>query len=97
MARVLHVRIAAGFLQRARGLLLRPPLAANEALLLPGCASVHTVGMRYALDVVFLDPLGRIASQPGAAAVLELSAGGAAAHQLYPGAVLDAALSGIGG
>jgi uncharacterized protein len=109
MARVLHVRIAAGFMQRARGLLLRPPLAANEALLLPGCASVHTFGMRYAIDVVFLDSLGRVlyvarslrpwrvASQPGAAAVLELSAGGAAAHQLYPGAILDAALSGIGG
>jgi uncharacterized membrane protein (UPF0127 family) len=106
--RVLRVRIAGGFLQRARGLLLRPPLGFDEALLLPGCASVHTFGMRYAIDVVFLDPLGRvlrvaralrpwrIASQSGAAAVLELKAGGAAAHQLYPGAVLDAALSGIG-
>ena len=60
MARVLHVRIAGGFLQRARGLLLRPPLAENEALLLPGCASVHTFGMRYTIDVVFLDPLGRV-------------------------------------
>lgn len=109
MAPVLHVRIAGGFLQRAQGLLLRPPLAANEALLLPGCASVHTFGMRYAIDVVFLDPLGRvlrvarhlqpwrIASQPGAAAVLELLAGGAAVHRLYPGVVLDAALSGVGG
>lgn len=110
MARqVLHVRIAAGFMQRARGLLLRPPLRGNEALLIPGCASVHTFGMRYAIDVVFLDPVGRvlhvarslrpwrIASQPGAAAVLELLAGGAAAHRLHPGAVLDGALSGIGG
>lgn len=109
MPRVLHVRIAAGFVQRARGLLLRPPLATNEALLIPGCASVHTFGMRYAIDVVFLDPLGRVlhvaralrpwrvASQSGAAAVLELRAGGAATHRLYPGAVLDAALTGIGG
>jgi uncharacterized protein len=109
MVRVLHVRIAAGFTQRALGLLLRPPLAVNEGLLLPGCASVHTFGMRYAIDVVFLDSLGRVlrvaralrpwrvASQPGAAAVLELTAGAAAAHQLYPGAVLDASLRGIGG
>ena len=105
---MLHVRIAGGFLQRARGLLLRPPLRTDEALLLPGCASVHTFGMRYAIDVVFLDPLGRVlrvarglrpwrvASEPGAAAVLELRAGGATVHQLYPGVVLDAALSGIG-
>ena len=82
--------------------------AADEACA-PGCASVHTFGMGYAIELVFLDPLGRVlhvarslrpwrvASQPGAAAVLELMAGGAAAHQLYPGAVLDAALSGIGG
>ena len=105
---MLHVRIAGGFLQRARGLLLRPPLGTDEALLLPGCASIHTFGMHYAIDVVFLDPLGRVlrvarglrpwrvVSEPGAAAVLELLAGSAAAHQLYPGVVLDAALSGIG-
>ena len=105
---VLHIRIAGGFLQRARGLLLRPPLRANEALLIPGCASVHTFGMRYAIDVVFLDPLGRvlhvagslrpwrIASQPGAAAVLELLAGSAAMHRLHPGVVLNASLTGIG-
>ncbi|MFC0676566.1 DUF192 domain-containing protein [Lysobacter korlensis] len=42
---------------RFRGLLGRPPLArdGSQALVLTPCASVHTVGMRYPLDLVFLD------------------------------------------
>jgi uncharacterized protein len=55
-------------------------------LLIPRCRSVHTCGMRFALDVVFLDadgrplalrrgvPRRRIVSHRGAAAVLELPA-----------------------
>lgn len=46
--------------QRMRGLLGRPPLQPGQALLLAPCASVHTVGMRQALDVVFLDAADRI-------------------------------------
>jgi uncharacterized membrane protein (UPF0127 family) len=30
------------------------------ALLIPRCRSVHTFGMRFALDLVWLDPAGRI-------------------------------------
>lgn len=85
----LHVRVARGFLARARGLLLRPRLARDQALLIPRCSSIHTFGMAYPIDVVFLDPLGRVvrvvpelepwrlAVQLGAAAVLELSPGSA--------------------
>lgn len=42
---------------RLRGLLARPPLAADasEGLLIRPCASVHTFGMGYPLDLVFLD------------------------------------------
>lgn len=83
----LHVAVARGFMQRARGLLFRAPLAGDEALLIPRCASVHTFGMRYPIDVVFLDTLGRVlkvvpslgpwrlAMQLGAVAVLELAPG----------------------
>lgn len=84
---------------RLRGLLLRPPLAADasEALLLTPCSSVHTIGMRYALDVVFLAEDGtvlsvrrgvrpwRAAAQRGARSTLELAAGTAALLQLQPG------------
>ncbi|ADV28901.1 protein of unknown function DUF192 [Pseudoxanthomonas suwonensis 11-1] len=74
---------------RLRGLLARPPLAADgsEALLIRPCASVHTVGMAYPLDLVFLDREGRVlewreqvapwraAACRGAAATVELHGG----------------------
>tara|TARA_R110002072_G_scaffold32211_8_gene98623 strand:+ start:588 stop:944 length:357 start_codon:yes stop_codon:yes gene_type:complete len=43
------------FLERLCGLLFSPRLKKNEALLIEPCSSVHTVGMRYAIDVVFID------------------------------------------
>jgi hypothetical protein len=42
-------------LDRMRGLLGRPPLVAGQALVIDPCSSVHTIGMGYALDVVFVD------------------------------------------
>lgn len=98
----LHVAVACGFLQRARGLLFRAPLAANQALLIPRCASVHTFGMAYPIDVVFLDALGRVlrvvpklapcrlAMQFGAVAVLELAPGSASAFGFVVGAQASA-------
>jgi hypothetical protein len=65
-------------------LLRRPP--PGRALLLPRCRSVHTFGMRFAIDVTFLDgegrvlravpavPPWRVVSCPGAAGVLEAPA-----------------------
>lgn len=47
--------MAASWLQRLRGLLFYSPLSADEGLWLTPCRSIHTVGMRYALDVVFVD------------------------------------------
>lgn len=64
--------------------------AAGTGLLIPGCRSVHTFGMRFGLDLVFLDdamepvavrravPPRRIALERRARAVLELPAGGLA-------------------
>ena len=43
------------FLERMRGLLFVPPLKTGEALLIKPCRSVHTMGMAYAIDLVFLD------------------------------------------
>lgn len=45
---------------RAVGLLATPDLAADEALWLPRCASVHTAGMRIRIDVALLDGEGRV-------------------------------------
>ena len=51
---------ACTFLQRARGLIARPHswLASDEALVLVPCSSIHTFGMRHAIDVAFLDKRG---------------------------------------
>jgi len=45
---------------RLRGLLGRRPLRHGEGLLIEPCGSVHTFGMRYALDLVFLDRADRV-------------------------------------
>ncbi len=46
---------ARSFYARLRGLMFRPALAPDAALWLVPCRALHTVGMRFPLDVVFLD------------------------------------------
>lgn len=55
-----RVGLADGWLSRLRGMLARPSPAAGEGLLLTPCRSVHMYGMRFALDVVFLDKRGKV-------------------------------------
>jgi uncharacterized membrane protein (UPF0127 family) len=50
-----HVKIARTFSSRLVGLLSRSALPADEGLLLVPGGSVHTLGMRFAIDIVFLD------------------------------------------
>lgn len=40
---------------RARGLIGRPRPGQGEGLMLSPCRAIHTLGMRYAIDVIFLD------------------------------------------
>jgi uncharacterized protein len=79
-----EVPVAVGFRARLLGLAGLEPAEAGPGLLIPRCSSVHTFGMRFPLDLVFLDrrqrpvavwasvPARRIAGHAGAAAVLEL-------------------------
>lgn len=46
--------------ERMRGLLGKPPLQEDQALLITSCSSVHTIGMTYPIDLVFLDKHWRI-------------------------------------
>ena len=81
------VRLAERPWQRMRGLLLRPCPDERGGLLILPCNSVHMFGMRYALDVLFLDREGRVlravtglrpwraAWAPRAHAALELAPG----------------------
>ena len=59
----LRVYCARSFLSRTLGLLFARPLQTGEALWLEPCGSVHTLGMNYAIDVVFLDRERRIVDQ----------------------------------
>ena len=54
-----RVRVASGWWSRFRGLLGTSELEPGQGLLLTPCRSVHTWGMRYPIDVVFLDREGR--------------------------------------
>lgn len=54
------VAVADSWWRRLRGLLARPRLKRGQGLLLLECASVHTVGMVYPIDVAFLDAEGRV-------------------------------------
>jgi uncharacterized protein len=44
---------------RLLGLALLRDLPSGHALLIPDCRSVHTFGMRFPIDVAFLDDSGR--------------------------------------
>ncbi len=72
---------------RLLGLSWRERAQAGPGLLIPRCSSVHTFGMRFELDLFFLDRAGRVIAvrrrvpprrvlwRRGAAAVLEVPAG----------------------
>ena len=78
----------AGFVSKFRGLLGTDGIAPGQGCWLEGASSVHMFGMRYALDIVFLDRDSRIVRLvpglrpwaisplvPSARAVLEIAAG----------------------
>ncbi len=53
-----EIPIAKGIRVRLLGLAGLQPEEAGAGLLIPRCSSVHTFGMRFALDIVFLDRCG---------------------------------------
>jgi uncharacterized membrane protein (UPF0127 family) len=82
----LEVPVATGLRPRLLGLAFLDRADAGPGLLIPRCASVHTFGMRFGLDVHFFDegggllgvrrgiPARRVISCRGAHAVLEIPA-----------------------
>jgi uncharacterized membrane protein (UPF0127 family) len=79
--------LAASRATRRKGLLGRDSLDISSALVIFPCWAVHTIGMRFPIDVIFVDRRGRIvrmvndlgpwrtAITPRAHAVIELPAG----------------------
>ena len=56
------VRKADTFWKRLRGLRGRPALPPGEGLWIVPCRGVHTRGMAFSIDVLFLDAAGRVLS-----------------------------------
>jgi uncharacterized membrane protein (UPF0127 family) len=50
-----RVARAESFFARLLGLLPRSGLQPGEGLILPGCSQIHMFGMRFAIDLLFLD------------------------------------------
>jgi uncharacterized membrane protein (UPF0127 family) len=83
-----EVPVAVGFRARLCGLAYLDREEAGAGLLIPSCSSVHTFGMRFRLDLVFLDAHGarlatyrripprRFVSRRHADAVLEIPSPG---------------------
>jgi uncharacterized protein len=57
------VRLASTRRARLLGLAFTDRDRAGPGLLIPSCRSVHTFGMRFALDVAFLDSSGAVISR----------------------------------
>lgn len=93
----MSIRVARGPLQRMRGLMWAPP---GEPLEIPRTRSVHTFGMRYSLDLIWIDgerqvvridrdvPPRRMRSCRQARGVIEVRAGGADELLAREGAVV---------
>lgn len=96
-----RVRRADGWVARLVGFLPRRSIAPEEGLWFEGCGAIHTLGMRSALDVVFLDRSLRVVrveenvrpqrlyvGARRAHVVVEFGPGFAKANPLEPGARL---------
>jgi uncharacterized protein len=82
---------------RRRGLLGRDAMGEGSAMVITRCNAVHTIGMRFRIDVAFVDSQGRvrkivedlgpwrIALSPLATTVIEFPAGALKNGALLPG------------
>ncbi len=57
---VRKVILCRNFWSRLRGLLGTEPLAQDAACWIEPCNAIHTFGMRYSVDVFFLDARGKV-------------------------------------
>jgi uncharacterized membrane protein (UPF0127 family) len=94
---------------RRKGLLGRDGLPAGAALVISRSNAVHTIGMRFAIDIVFVDRRGvvkkvvhnvrprRIAACFAASTTIEMAAGSLAPNTLMPGdrIVVQASTTGV--
>ncbi len=76
------VERAGSFWRRGVGLLGRAGLPAGAALWITPCHSIHMFGMRFALDLIFLDTDLRVVKIVRNIRPWQMASGGAAAHSV---------------
>lgn len=93
----LNVAVTRSVVERMRGLLWLAPLQRDQGMLLTACNLIHTFGMKYPIDIVFMRRDGRVLKicesiAPSrvrgnlrAKCVLELAAGSAVACGIHLG------------
>lgn len=93
-----EVHVAKGMFSRMVGFLNRSRIEPAEGLWFAGCSAIHTIGMRQAIDIVFLDRGGRVVRTlcavppnriaigcPNAETTIELGAGALNASDILVG------------
>ena len=93
-----HAQVAADPVRRFIGLLGQRSLSAESGMVLRDCSAIHTLGMRFAIDALYVDAQGlvvRVVSclspwrigpvEPRADAIIELPAGALATSQTVIG------------
>ena len=55
-----QTQVAVTLLSRMRGLLNRTSLKEGEGLVIPSCQQIHTVFMRFPIDVIFVDKTRKV-------------------------------------
>jgi len=55
-----NLRMAHSFFERMKGLIGSQPLEIGEGFLIPYCQGVHSFGMSYDIDVLYLDGDGKV-------------------------------------
>lgn len=96
-----HVEVATTPLARMRGLLGRDSLPQGNGLLIRSCKGVHTFGMKFSIDIVFLNRENRVVAVRkntppnrltriylSASSVLELPAGTLGSSMISPGDII---------
>jgi len=95
-----RLHVASTARERMRGLLGRTSLAEGEGMWFPRCRLIHTFGMRFPIDLVYMDEgrvvrkvveklrPGRLSACLGADSVIELNAGAVKAAGLCRGTKL---------
>jgi uncharacterized protein len=95
------VEIAKSGAKRSKGLLGRKGLGPGEGLWIVPCEAIHTFGMQFSIDLVYLDreyrirkirknvPPWRVSACLSAHSVIELAGGAIQVHDAQPGDLLE--------